>query len=143
MARVRIDLPPSFPFATRVPIRISDINYGGHLGHDAILPLAHEARIAFLAHLGYTEGDIEGATYLMADAAIIYKSQAFHGQTLKIEVGVGDFTRNGCDFIYRLSDDKTGAEIARVKTGMVFFDYRAQKVIRVPERFQGRFAAHE
>lgn len=143
MARVRIDLPATFPFDTRIPIRISDINYGGHLGHDAILPLVHEARIAFLADLGYTEGDIEGVTYLMADAAIIYKSQAFHGQTLKIEVGVQDFTRNGCDFVYRLADEATGVEIARVKTGMVFFDYRAQKVIRVPERFLGRFSAGE
>ena len=139
MARVKIDLPEAFPFSTEVSIRISDINYGGHLGHDAILPLAHEARISFLTSMGYTEGDIEGCTYIMADAVIVYKSQAFHGQVLKIEIGVRDFSRNGCDFIYRLSDRATGVEIARVKTGMVFYDYHAGKVARVPEGFIARF----
>jgi len=49
MARSRIDLPDSFPFGIDIPVRITDINYGGHLGNDAVLGLVHEARIAFLA----------------------------------------------------------------------------------------------
>ncbi len=139
MARVRLDLPEKFDFSTEIPIRISDINYGGHLGHDAILPLAHEARLQFLKHLGYTEGDIEGLSYLMADALIIYKSQAFYGQTLKIEMAVRDFGPKSCDFLYRITDKGTGAEIARLKTGMVFYDYRSGKTARVPEKFRARF----
>ncbi len=140
MARVKLDLPAEFPFSTEVPIRISDINYGGHLGHDAILPLIHEARIKFLEHFGYSEVDIEGVVFLMADAVIIYKSQAYHGQTLKIEIGVRDFTRSACDFVYRLSNNETGTEIALVKTGMVFWDYRAEKTARVPEGFKAKFS---
>ena len=139
MSRVKIDLPKAFPFSTEIPIRISDINLGGHLGHDAILPLVHEARISFLASMNYTEGDIEGCTYIMAAAIIVYKSQAFHGQTLQIEIGVRDFSRNGCDFIYRLSNNNTGVEVARVNTSMVFYDYQAGKVTRVPEGFMARF----
>ncbi len=139
MARIKIDLPKDFPFSTDIPIRISDINLGGHLGHDAILPLVHEARISFLASMGYTEGDIEGRTYIMADAVIVYKSQAFHGQTLQIEIGVRDFSPNGCDFVYCLSDKNTGVEVARVKTGMVFYDYQVGKVARTPDGFRERF----
>ena len=140
MSRARIDLPDKFPFSTEVPIRISDINYGGHLGHDAILPLTHEARLRFLESMDYNEGDIEGLTYLMADAVIVYKSQAFHGQILKIEIGVHDFTKNGCDFIYLLTDRESGVEVARVKTGMVFFDYHNNKIARVPEGFKEWFS---
>ena len=140
MGRIKLDLPETFPFLTEIPIRISDINYGGHLGHDAILPLAHEARIKFLEHFGYSEVDIEGVVYLMADAVIIYKSQAFHGQVLKIEIGVRDFTRSACDFVYRLTDKETGVEVARVKTGVVFWDYRSKKTARVPEGFKAKFS---
>ena len=140
MARTKLHLPDSFPFSTEIPIRISDINYGGHLGHDAILPLTHEARIHFLASMGYNEGDIEGLTYIMADAVIVYKSQAFHGQTLTVEVGVQDFGKSGCDFVYRLANRETGAEVARVKTGMVFFDYHQGKPVEVPQGFRERFA---
>ncbi len=141
MARTKLNLPDSFPFSTEIPIRISDINYGGHLGHDAILPLTHEARIHFLASMGYNEGDIEGLTYIMADAVIVYKSQAFHGQTLTVEVGVQDFGKSGCDFVYRIADRETGAEIARVKTGMVFFDYHRGKTVEVPPGFKANFSS--
>ena len=143
MARVKLNLPGKFPFSMEIPIRIGDLNYGAHLGHDSILPLTHEARVQFLATMGYNEGDIEGLTYLMADAAIIYKEQAFYGQTLKIEIGIQDFTRNGCDFVYRITDKKTKAEIARVKTGMVFFDYRKGKIARVPDDFKVKFTPAE
>jgi hypothetical protein len=39
MARVKIDLPDKFIFKTEIPIRINDINYGGHLGNDAVLSI--------------------------------------------------------------------------------------------------------
>ncbi len=141
MGRVRLELPECFPFKTDIPIRISDINYGGHLGHDALLPVCHEARVRFLAEFGYTESDIEGLTYLMADAAIIYKAEAFYGQVMEVRVAVRDFSRSGCDFVYLLTERETGIEIARVKTGMVFYDIRAGGVARVPERFRARFDA--
>ncbi|NQT72108.1 MAG: thioesterase family protein [Chloroflexi bacterium] len=143
MARVKLNLPEEFHFSTEIPIRIDDLNYGAHLGHDSILPFAHEARVRFLGHLGYDEKDIEGLSYIMADAAIIYKSQAFYGQTLVIEIAVQDFTRNGCDFAYRITDKETGNQIALVKTGMVFYDYRKDKISRVPERFKTRTTVKE
>lgn len=143
MARIKLNLPEEFTFTTEIPIRIGDINYGAHLGHDSILPFTHEARVRFLDHLGYTEADIEGLTYLMADAAIVYKTQAFYGQTLVIEITVQDFTRNGCDFMYRITDKASGDEVARVKTGMVFYDQRNDKTSRVPERFKSRFVTKE
>lgn len=140
MARARVSIPRAFSFSTEIPIRISDINYGGHLGHDAILPIAHEARIRFLQSMNYSEGDIEGSTFIMADAVIEYKSQAFHGQTLVVELHVQDFGSSSCDFVYRITDKQTGVEVARVKTGMVFFDYVKGKPIPVPPVFRERFA---
>ena len=141
MSRVKLNLPEKFCFSTEIPIRIDDLNYGAHLGHDSILPFAHEARVRFLGHLGYDETDIEGLSYIMADAAIIYKAQAFYGQTLVIEIAVQDFTRNGCDFVYRITDKQTGNEVATLKTGMVFYDYRKDKISRVPERFKTKATA--
>lgn len=138
--RVKLELPEKFDFSAEIPIRISDINYGGHLGHDAILPLAHEARLHFLKHFGYTEMNIEGASYLMADAVIVYKSQAFYGQTLKIEIAVTNFAPKSCDFFYRITDKQTGTEVARLKTCMVFIDLRNGKPTDVPEKFKARFA---
>ena len=48
MPRVKVALPATFPFRTEIPVRITDLNYGGHLGNDALLGLLHEARVHFL-----------------------------------------------------------------------------------------------
>ncbi len=76
----------------------------------------------------------------MIDAVIVYKSQAFYGDVLRIEVTAGNFSRYGLDFIYRLSHKSTGKEVARAKTGVAFFDYGKKSIVRVPEKFRSVFA---
>lgn len=139
MARIKIELPGSFVFSTTIPVRITDINYGGHLGNDALLSIVHEARLQFLTESGYSEIDIEGRSIIMADAAVVYKSEAFYGDTLRVEVAVVNFGRVNCDIVYRVSNDRTGKEIARVKTGIVFFDYEVRKPVAIPEGFREKF----
>lgn len=139
MARIKLDLPESFNFVTEIQLRISDINYGGHLGHDSMLSLTHEARVRLLRKHGYTELNIEGIGIAIADAALVYKSEAFYGETMKIEVAVTEFSKYGCDFIYKVTDKETGREVARSKTGIVFFDYKERKIALVPERFRKLF----
>ncbi|MDP3878998.1 MAG: thioesterase family protein [Dehalococcoidales bacterium] len=141
MPRLEIDLPAQFAFSTDIPIRISDINRGRHLGHTAVLVIMEEARVRFLNSLGYAERDTNGVGHIIADAGIIYKKQGYYGQTLKVEIAVTDFTSRGCDLIYKISDTDSGAEIARAKTGMLFYDYQQQKTVPVPPDFKGRFAS--
>ena len=141
MARIKIDLPKEFVFSTEIPIRISDINRGRHLGYDAIFPIMEEARVRFLHSLGYKEEHINGAAFITADAGIIYKRQGYYGQTLKLEIAVTDFTDKGFDLVFKISDTNTGDEIARAKTGMLFYDYRQQKVVPVPDEFRKRFSS--
>jgi len=139
MPRIKLELPQRFQFSTELTIRISDINYGGHLGNDAVLSLAHEARVRFLKQYGYSELDIEGASIIMSDAVVVYKSEGFYGDTVVVDVAVSDFQNVHCDFYYRLSNKETGAEIARVKTGIAFYDYSAKKTIAVPSKFSDKF----
>jgi len=143
MPRVKLDLPSEFDFATELPLRITDINYGGHLGNDAVLSLLHEARVRFLKQYGYTELNIEGAGTIMSDTVIIFKSEAFYGDVVVVEIALGEFERKSCDFLYRISNKETDKEIARAKTGIVFFDYQERKPLQVPERFRAKFARNE
>jgi 4-hydroxybenzoyl-CoA thioesterase len=139
MSRVRIDLPDKFDFSTDLRLRFRDINAGNHLAHDAVLSLAEEARFLFLEHLGYAHLTIDGCGYVAADAAIVYKSQAYFGQVIRIEVAVRDFALKSCDFVYRLSNKETGEEVAVAKTRIVFFDYENQESVKVPDGFRSRF----
>lgn len=134
MSRIKLQMPQKFHFSTTIDVRITDLNYGNHLGNDALLSIIHEARVRFLNSLEYTEIDVEGVGIMMADSVIIYKSQGYYGDTLKIEIAVADISKKSCDFYYRIS--KEGSKVvALCKTAIVFFDYQNQKPARVPLGF--------
>ena len=135
MARIQLELPEKWLFETSLQVRISDVNYGGHLGNDAVLGLVHETRVRFLRSLGCSEIDVGGAGIIMADAAIVYKAEAFAGDELRIRIGIDDVKRSAVDMLYQLERLSDEQEIARAKTGLVFFDYQARKIVRMPQRF--------
>ncbi|MDC7700447.1 acyl-CoA thioesterase [Vogesella indigofera] len=139
MARLTLPEIDNPVFDCRLDIRISDINYGGHLGNDAALRFAHEVRLRFLQSLDCTEMDVYGAGIIMSDAAVIYRNEAFHGDTLAFSLGITDFSRCGCDFIYQARRMSDNAAILHIKTGIVFFDYQQRKATAVPAAFAAQF----
>ena len=139
MARIKVALPDKFTFTTTIAIRITDINYGGHLGNDALLSILHEARMQFLLHHGYAELDVAGKSLIMADVAIEYKGEAFRGDVLTLELAAHDFTKYGFDIVYRVTNQDQKL-IAVAKTGMLCFDYATRKVISLPQEIASRFS---
>jgi acyl-CoA thioesterase FadM len=136
MPRIRIDLPSEFPFSTHIPVRITDLNYGGHVGNDTVLSLIHEARMQFLVHHGYRELDVEGVGLIMSDVGIEFKAEIFYGDNIKVEVAAGDFSRVGFDLYFKLekiSGDKP-IIVAAAKTGMICYDYTKKKIVAVPDQ---------
>jgi acyl-CoA thioesterase FadM len=136
MARIELRLPQSLPFTTEIDVRVTDMNYGAHLGNDAMLSLIHEARWRFFRSNGMTEGDVCGARLVLADAAIVYKKEAFAGDRLRFEVGVFDVARVSCDLAYRAIRASDGALVAEAKTGLVFLDPASGRPIAVPDRIR-------
>ena len=139
MSRLKLDLPSAFSFSVSLPLRISDINYNDHLGNDAVLRLVHEARMQMFNAHGWTELNVDGVGIIMSDAAIVFKSEGFYGDVIRIQIAVQDITSAGCDLVYLLTNEKSGKELARVKTGIVFFDYKARKIVAVPGAFREAF----
>jgi 4-hydroxybenzoyl-CoA thioesterase len=140
MARIQIDLPGHFGFATEIAIYISHINYGNHLDNTALLALVSEARVRFFKSLGYSELDVEGVGIIVADAAVQYRSEAFHGEVLVFSLTAHDFNRYGCDLVWQVAERDSGREVARGKHGIIFFDYATRKPAPVPPAFAARFA---
>ena len=134
MPRLQLELPEKFIFSTEITVRASDVNYGGHVGNDAILTLMQEARIVLYRQLGFTdEVSFEGSVgQIISDALILYKSESFLGDVLVIKIAVADFNKYGFDMLYLIENKSTGKEVARGKTGIVCFDYDRKKVASVP-----------
>ena len=135
MARIKIDLPGKFSFSANIPIRITDVNFGGHVGNDTILSIVHEARAQFFTYCGYSELDFAGAGTIMSDVAIEYKNQTYYGDNILASVAVGEITKVAFDLFYKLekrSADGKLIPVAFAKTWMVCYDYDLKKVIPIP-----------
>ncbi len=143
MPRIKLELPEHFSFSVKIPIRITDINYGGHAGNDSILAMIHEARIQFLQQHGYDEKNFAGVGLIMNDVAIEFKKELFYGDVVEVAVTATAFERVSFDIVYQLSTHKNGKDItvAMAKTGMVCFDYNSKKISSVPEEARTKLSA--
>ena len=145
MARIEIHLPETYRFQTEISVRVTDLNYGNHVGNDRILAIMHEARLQYYRSLGFRdELSFEGSVgHVVSDAAVAYKSEAFMGDVLVCSIATRDFSRYGFDMVYLIINKVTGREVARGKTGIVCFDYEKRKVAIVPEVLLKKLGADE
>ena len=134
MARIKLFIPDEFIFSTTIPVRITDLNYGGHVGNDTILTIIHEARMQFLNHFDYTEMSFEGVSLIMSDAAVEFKNEAFYGDSIEVFITITEFEKVSFDIFYKLQRTSDEKIIALAKTGMVCFNYDTRKIVAVPEK---------
>ena len=140
MARIHIRLPDTFAFSTDITLYQSHMNYGGHLDNALLLTVVSEARVRFFKSLGYTELDVEGVGIMVADAALQYRSEAFHGEVMVVQMGATDLVRKGFDLVWCMNEQSTQREVARGKTGIVFYNYTTHKVAPMPASFHHKLA---
>ena len=135
MERVKLKLTEQYSFSSIVSIRITDLNYGGHVGNDTFLSIIHEARQQFLNYHGYSELDFAGTSLIMIDAAIEFKKELKYGDVVEISVAATGFTKTGFDLHYLLTVQREHDSIiaAKAKTGMLCYNYTDKKVVEVPE----------
>jgi acyl-CoA thioesterase FadM len=138
MARTKLIFPAKILGEVSITVRITDINYGNHLGNDALVSIIHEARVKWLYLNGYTELNIEGAAIIMGELLVNYLGESFYGDELKILLGCGDTTSSGFELYYDIETNRNGqrVKIAIAKTGLVFYDYHLKKVSAMPEKFE-------
>ncbi len=134
MERIKISLPGNFAFSTIITIRITDLNYGGHVGNDVFLSLIHEARLQFLQHFSYSELEFAGTGLIMADAAIEFKRELLYGNQIKISVAANGFDKLGFDIVYlmEVKEGENWMTAGKAKTGMTCYDYSNKKRAAVP-----------
>ena len=135
MARIKINIPKKIIAIVKIPVRINDINYGNHLGNDALVSIIHEARVQWLKQLNYTELDIEGLGLIMAGLAVEYKNESFYGDILEITMSADEISNVSFDLYFSLTNQQD-ILIAKAKTGMVCYDYKNKKVAVIPKKFK-------
>lgn len=134
MQRIQLNLPEHFIFSTNIAIRITDLNYGGHVGNDSFLSIIHEARQQFLNYYHYSELNFEGTSLIMADVAVEYKRELNYGDIVTISVAANGFDKLGFDIFYLLEVFKENKKClaGKAKTGMLCYNYQHKKLMPLP-----------
>jgi YbgC/YbaW family acyl-CoA thioester hydrolase len=136
---------PSLKLAgIKIPVRISDINYGNHVGNDAFISIIHEARLQWLQQKGYSELNFDGAGLIMSDLAIEFKQQAFYGDTITVTIYAGEISRVSFELYYQLTTERKSIIIllANAKTSMICYDYSIQKTVSLNENMKSILAGN-
>ncbi len=134
--RIKLNFPEQNSiFTTNIPILISDINYGNHLGNDKLLSIIHESRVRLLQSIDKSEMDIGGCGIIMSDVIINYKAEGFYGDLLNIDIFANDITRASFDLMYSITTLRNNETVlvAEAKTGIVCFDYKTRRATAIPE----------
>ncbi len=143
MARTKLTMPAGRIHQVKRPVRISDINYGNHLGNDSLVSLLHDARVDWLHRHGLNELNVSQENHseksspiglIMSELVVNYLHESFYGDDLIIELAIGDCTSAGFELIYQVDAlrNKQTIAIALAKTSMVCFDYQKRKVSPIP-----------
>ena len=119
-------------------VRVTDLNYGDHLGNDAVLGYLHQGRVKLLDTFGWREADVGGVGLIMRACQIDFLAEGFLFDELRLDVGLTMMGRARCQFTYRLVRVEGAVPIATATTEMAFFDYRTRRVARAPTQFVER-----
>ncbi|MDZ7605959.1 MAG: thioesterase family protein [Cyclobacteriaceae bacterium] len=145
MEKIKISFPAHIQFETELKVRISDLNYGAHVGNNIFLEFAHEARVQYLNQLG-CKGEIdlgEGAGIIMVDAAVVYKAEVFHPMELLVQMTADHVSERSFDLFYRFLIKKEMREAALIKTGIVCFDYQKRRPANLPTALKQKLESIE
>lgn len=129
MARIKIEIPLLKIGEVTIPVRITDVNYGNHVGNDAFVSIIHEARLQWLKQKGHSELNFGGQGLIMGDLFVEFKSEAFYGDIISVSLFAGDISRVSFELYYQLTTERNGERIllANCKTTMICFDYNIKK----------------
>lgn len=137
MPRQKIILPDRWNFSASIPVRITDLNYGRHVGNDTMLALLQEARIQWLRSMGYpSELLVEPVGLILIDLAVRFKSELVYGDVLQVQIAVSEWETRRFELVYLASKNDGKTEVARATTGFVFFDYAARCLADPPVGFR-------
>lgn len=118
-------------------VRIGDINYGNHLGHMEMVGLMHEARMQWLASLGWTEQGVEGVAMVVRDLHIRYIAECFYGDVLAFDMKV--VAVSPCRFCIHYQVLRSQQLVASAAVEMVCMHPTHKKIVRIPAAWQAQW----
>ena len=128
-------------FETKMSVRVSDLNYGNHVGHDKLISMIHHARLLFLNKNEFSEGNIGNNIHqnkvglIVAELSISYKNPLFLFDEILFQVYSGNIKNRSFDLITEIYNISNKKLIATCIVTCVAYDYSRNIPASIPETF--------
>jgi acyl-CoA thioester hydrolase len=135
MAKIKLKPRGSYQYQYNTTINVRDVNYGGHLGNDAVVALLQEARLRLLRDLGCSELDLgDGETgIIMNELAVNYQSEGYLFDEISVLSEITDVKAASFRIQHRVIRGDTTLALAEV--GIVAFNYTSRSISEIPKTF--------
>jgi acyl-CoA thioester hydrolase len=130
-----------FKFSIALTVRVNDLNYGNHVGHQIFFSYFQESRVAYLNQFGYSELDIDGHGMIMAEAGCKYKQALFLNDPIRVACRVAALGSKRFTMAYLI--ERADVVCAEGFTINIGYDYGSKKVARLSDEFIRRIKAFE
>ncbi|QJQ94772.1 MULTISPECIES: thioesterase family protein [Halomonadaceae] len=141
MERVHVEFPTeAILHRHALSVRITDMNYGRHLGHDSLISLLHEGRVAALSSLGLNEWDIDGCPSVVADLAVQYQSEARWPDELIVETAIPAPQGKALMVYHRMRRAQDERLVATARVSLLFIDPERGRPVVVPGSLRAALA---
>jgi acyl-CoA thioester hydrolase len=136
VTRIALQEQPEYEFHYEIQIQIGHLYYSGRAGHDALMRIAHEARVQLFHLLGVNENDFgdNRTGIIIGDVVVSGIGNLFLFDYVQVDSHVGNMGRSGFRLFHRFK--KGDHLIALLETGLMTFDYRVRSVVPVPATFR-------
>ncbi|AQU83052.1 MULTISPECIES: acyl-CoA thioesterase [unclassified Halomonas] len=141
MERVTLDFPAAAVIHCHpLTVRVTDMNYSRHLGHDALVSLLHEARVHAFAALGLPEWDMQGYSSVVVDLAVQYQHEARWPDALVIETAVPEPDGKALTIYQRIRNPEANKVVATARVNQLLLDLSTGRPVDVPEKVRQALA---
>ena len=124
-------------FSTNISIQVNHLNYGNHLGHDALLSVLQEARLRWLKTIDPLSSEINIANdvgLLVKEVNLSYHSPGHHGDILDITFHLEKLKRTAFSLHHEVFNQTTDFLLGNGTIVFVCFDYKAKGIAAIPPK---------
>lgn len=132
MPKVKLVEAEKYVYEWTVPLRITDMNMGGHLSNDIMLQVMHEARHRYVQSRGFKDERFAGV--IVSDVIVNYKKEVFYNDILTVFIAFDEVSKISLRMLYKIVNLEKEV-VALAETGIAFIDYQTRKLAKIPDCF--------
>jgi acyl-CoA thioester hydrolase len=122
-------------YSVDLQVRISDINYGGHLDFAKLIAMAGDARAQFFHAKNIKDINENGIGIITRSVQTNYLAQCFFNDILEFNISTEVVKKTRLILSFDVKNKGTKDPVAKILIELIFINYNNGKPVKIPEEY--------